>query len=129
MKVLLDTHAFLWWIADDPSLSVAAREVIADGENDIYLSAVSVWEIAIKARVGRLTVFSEDLDLFIEKHVRKSSFLPLPITLAHSAKIHALSNHHRDPFDQMLVAQSLVEGFPIISVDKMIHSYDVDVIW
>ena len=129
MKVLLDTHAFLWWIADDPSLSVAAREVIADGSNDVYLSAVSVWEIAIKARVGRLTVFSEDLDRFIERHVRESSFLPLPITLAHSAKIHALSNHHRDPFDQMLVAQSLIEGFPIISFDKMIHSYDVDVIW
>ena len=129
MKVLLDTHAFLWWIADDPSLSVTAREVIADGGNDIYLSAVSVWEIAIKARVGRLKLFSDDLDSFIDRHVRESSFLPLPITLAHSVKIHALPNHHRDPFDQMLVAQSLVEGFPIISVDKMIHSYDVDVIW
>ena len=129
MKVLLDTHAFLWWIADDPALSAVAREVISDGANDVYLSAVSVWEIAIKARAGRLTVFSDNLDLFVERHVRESSFLPLPITLAHSSKIHTLSNHHRDPFDQMLVAQSLVEGFPIISVDKMIHSYDVDVIW
>ena len=129
VKYLLDTHAFLWWIGDDPSLSSAAREVIADGSNEIYLSAVSVWEIAIKVRAGRLDIFSGDLEQFVERHVRENSFLPLPVTLAHSAKIHTLSNHHRDPFDQMLVAQSLSEGFPMISVDKMIHSYDVDVVW
>lgn len=129
MKVLLDTHAFLWWISDSPTLSTAARQVIADGANDVYLSSVSVWEIAIKARAGRLKVFADDLERFIEQHVQQNLFLPLPITLAHSAKIHALSNQHRDPFDQMLVAQSLVEQFPIISADKKIQSYEVDVIW
>ena len=129
MKVLLDTHAFLWWIGDDPSLSTMARQVIADAENEVYLSAVSVWEMAIKARAGKLNVFSGDIEQFIDQHIRENAFQPLPITLRHSARVHALSNHHRDPFDQMLVAQSQVEKFPIISADKMIHSYAVDIIW
>lgn len=129
MKVLLDTHAFLWWIGDDPSLSKMARQVIGDAESEVYLSAVSVWEMAIKARTGKLKVFSGDLEQFINQHIRGNAFQPLPITLRHSARVHTLSNHHRDPFDQMLVAQSQVEQLPIISADKMIHSYDVDIIW
>jgi PIN domain nuclease of toxin-antitoxin system len=129
VKALLDTHAFLWWIGDDPALSAPAREVIADAGNDIYLSAVSVWEISIKARAGKLKVFSGNLEHFIEQQVRKNSFLSLPITLIHSARIYALSNQHRDPFDQMLVAQSQAEGLPVISADKMIHRYDIDIIW
>ena len=129
MKVLLDTHAFLWWIGDDPSLSTKARQVIADAENEVYLSAVSIWEMAIKARAGKLNILSGDIEQFINQHIRENKFQPLPITLHHSARVHALSNHHRDPFDQMLVAQSQVEKFPIISADKMIHSYAVDIIW
>ena len=129
MKYLLDTHAFLWWIGDAPSLSSVARGIIADAKNEIYLSAICVWEIAIKARTGRLNVFSGDLEPFVEQHVRQNSFLPLPVTLVHSARVHALSNHHRDPFDQMLVAQSQVEKLPIISADKMIRSCDVEVVW
>ena len=129
MKYLLDTHAFLWWISDAPSLSLSARGIIADAGNDIYLSAVSVWEISIKARAGRLNVFSGNLEQFIEEHVRKSSFFPLPVTTAHSARVYTLSNHHRDPFDQMLVAQSLVENLTLVSADKQIYSYDVKVVW
>lgn len=129
MKALMDTHVFLWWIGDAPSLSSHAREVIADAGNEIYLSAVSVWEISIKARAGKLNVFSGDLERFIEKQVLENSFLPLPVTLAHSAKIYGLPNRHRDPFDQMLVAQSQVEGMPIISADPRIRPYGVDVIW
>ena len=128
MKYLLDTHAFLWWIGDDPALSERARSIIADGGNEIYLSAVSVWEIAIKSRAGRLDIAGE-IETFVSRHVQENSFQPLPITLTHSAKVQSLSNHHRDPFDQMLVAQSMVEEMPVISVDKMIKSYDVEVVW
>lgn len=129
MRALLDTHAFLWWIADNPSLSQIARECVANPENEIYLSAVSVWEIAIKVRSGRLTLFSGDIDTFIRHQVSQNQFQSLPVTLSHSAKIHTLSNHYRDPFDQMLVAQCIVENMPILSVDPKIHSYGVDVLW
>jgi len=129
VKVLLDTHAFLWWIDDNPSLSQTAREVVSNPGNEIFLSAVSVWEIAIKARAGRLEIFSGELSAFVERQMRENQFLPLSVTLPHSAKIHTLSNHHRDPFDQMLVAQSLVENIPILSVDQKIRSYGVEVIW
>jgi PIN domain nuclease of toxin-antitoxin system len=125
----LDTHAFLWWVGDTPSLSPVAREIISDGSNDIYLSAVSVWEISIKARVGRLDVFSGDIEVFVEQQVQRNSFMPLPISLAHSAKVFTLSNHHRDPFDQMLVAQSQVENLTLVSADRMIRTYDVNVVW
>ena len=128
MKYLLDTHAFLWWVGDDPSLSEKARTIISDGGNEIYLSAVSVWEIAIKSRLGRLEM-AEGLEAFMDRHIRENSFQPLPITLTHSAKVQSLSNHHRDPFDQMLVAQSMVEEMPVISVDRMIGTYDVKVVW
>lgn len=129
MKALLDTHAFLWWISDHPSLSEPARKVISDTENDIYLSAVSIWEISIKARAGRLNIFSGDLDQFVEEQAGKNSLMPLPVTLAHTARIYTLPNHHRDPFDQMLVAQSQVEEIPLVSADRMIRSYDIDVVW
>ena len=128
MKYLLDTHAFLWWIGDDPALSEKARAIISAGENKIYLSAVSVWEIAIKSRLGRLEM-TEGLEAFMDRHIRENSFQPLPVTLTHSAKVLSLSNHHRDPFDQMLVAQSMVEEMPIISIDKMIGTYEVKVVW
>ena len=128
MKYLLDTHAFLWWIADDPSLSKRARSIISDGGNEIYLSAASVWEIAIKSHAGRLE-FRGELDSFVQRHVRKNAFLPLPITLSHSAKVRQFSNQHRDPFDQMLAAQSLVEEMPLISVDKKMDSFGATVVW
>ncbi len=128
VKYLLDTHTFLWWIGDDSALSEKARAIISNGENEIYLSAVSIWEIAIKVRLGRLEI-AEELDVFTDRHIRENSFQPLPITLTHSIRIQSLSNHHRDPFDQMLVAQSMVEEMPIVSIDKMIGTYDVKRIW
>ncbi len=128
MKYLLDTHAFLWWIGDDPSLSKKARSIISDEGNEIYLSAVSVWEIAIKSRAGRIEI-REELESFVDRHVRGNAFLPLPVTLRHSAKIQMLPNHHRDPFDQMLAAQGMVEGLPVITVDKMIGSLGAKVVW
>ena len=128
VKYLLDTHAFLWWIGDDPSLSEKARSIISDEKNKIYLSAVSVWEIAIKSRAGRIEI-REELEPFVTRHVRENAFLPLPITLLHSAKVQLLPNHHRDPFDQMLAAQGMVEEMPVITVDKMIESFGGRVVW
>jgi PIN domain nuclease of toxin-antitoxin system len=128
VKYLLDTHAFLWWIGDDPALSQKAHSVISDEGNEIYLSAVSVWEIAIKSRAGRLELKGE-LGSFVERHVRENAFLPLPITLAHSAKVRLLPSHHRDPFDQMLAAQGMVEGMPLITVDKKVGSLGAKVVW
>jgi len=128
MKYLLDTHAFLWWVGDDPALSKKARAIISDGGNEIYLSAVSVWEIAIKSRLGRLEMHG-GLEAFMDRHLRENAFQSLPITLTHSVKVQTLSNHHRDPFGQMLVAQAMVEEMPIISVDKMIGTYDLKVVW
>ena len=128
VKYLLDTHAFLWWIADDPSLSERARLIISNGENEIYLSAVSIWEMAIKSRLGRLKL-EGNLDSFLDRHIRENAFLPLPITLAHATKIQSISSAHRDPFDQMLAAQSMAEKMPLISVDKKIKGLGAEVVW
>ncbi|HAK46008.1 MAG TPA: PIN domain nuclease [Spirochaeta sp.] len=128
MNYLLDTHAFLWWIADHPMLSPPARKLIADTENDIYLSTASVWEIAIKTRAGKLEI-TEDINIFIADNLQKNSFKILPINLFHSIKISEIPNSHRDPFDQMLAAQSIVENMPILSRDMKIAELGAELIW
>ena len=128
MKVLLDTHAFLWWVTDDARLSDTARDVIADGANEIHFSAASGWEIAIKARLGRLKI-PDDLTRFMTGQIEQNGFRSLAIELVHALRVHALDDHHRDPFDRMLVAQSLVENLPIIGRDAQISSYGVEMIW
>jgi len=128
VKYLLDTHTFLWWISDNPALSQKAREIISDSANDIYLGAGSVWELAIKTRAGKLALDGE-LESFVGKHLQSNSFQMLPITLPHAAKVQKLPNKHRDPFDQMLAAQSLVEGMPLISKDQIIAGFGAEVVW
>ena len=128
MRALLDTHAFLWWVTDDARLSDTAREVIADGRNEIHFSAASGWEIAIKARLGRLTV-PDDLARFMTGQIEQNGFRSLAIELAHALRVHSLEDLHRDPFDRMLVAQSMVENLPIIGRDAQITAYGVESIW
>ena len=128
MRVLLDTHTFLWWIADDARLSDRAREVIADGRNDVLLSAASGWEIAIKAGLGKLEV-PEDIEEFIDEQLSKNAFRALPIRLSHALRVNSLPDHHRDPFDRLLVAQSVLEGLPILSADPQVALYPVEVVW
>lgn len=128
MKLLLDTHTFLWWITDSPRLSEHARQLIAHGDNEVLFSAASGWEIAIKTGLGRLSL-PDDAERFITEQLARNSFLVLPIQLSHALRVMALPDHHRDPFDRLLVAQAQVENLPILSSDPQIVRYDVEVIW
>ena len=128
MKALLDTHVFLWWINDDPRLSDAARELIGNGESALFLSAASGWEIAIKMRLGRLEV-QGDPEHFIFEQLALNDITVLPISMNHAFRTATLPDHHRDPFDRMLVAQSQIEQLPIVTSDPLITRYAVDVIW
>lgn len=129
MRVLLDTHAFLWWITEDPRLSANASRVIADGKNTILFSAASAWEIAIKASLGRLEVAAEDLESFISEELARNAIEPLPVLITHALHVNTLPHHHRDPFDRLLVAQAQLEQVPILTADQQIARYPVKVIW
>ncbi len=119
-RLLLDTHTFLWWLTDDASLGMTARAFIADGRNEIYVSAASVWEIAIKQSLGKLEA-PDDLD----KVVEESDFIRLPISLFHAEAAGKLPRVHQDPFDRMLVAQTQAEGLMILTADPHIPRYGV----
>ena len=123
MNLLLDTHTVLWWLSDDPALSETARAAIADPENTVFLSAVVVWEIRIKQSIGKLDLpddFGEVLDA--------QRFAELAVTVDHAHTIAELPAAHRDPFDRMLVAQAMVEHMVIVTRDRFIADYDVEVI-
>ena len=128
MKVLLDTHTFLWWINDDPRLSREARQIIGNGNNTLYLSAASGWEIAIKSRLGKLTIPSEIKEFFIEQ-LTLNVILPLPVMMHHALHVYTLPDLHRDPFDRLIVAQAQLEDLPVLTADPQIAAYQAEVIW
>ncbi len=128
MRVLLDTHAFLWWITDSEKLSARARRVIAAADNEVFFSAASGWEIAIKARLGRV-VLPEDPERFIPAQLDANGFQILPVHLRHALRVSALPDLHRDPFDRLLIAQAALEGLTILSGDKQLSGYSVKVVW
>lgn len=128
MKVLMDTHTFLWWNTDDPLLSTRAREVIADGRNEVFLSAASVWEIVIKTAKGRL-ILPEPPGIYIASRMNLYRFQPLPVQISHAAQVYELPPHHNDPFDRLLIAQSKLEAIPLVSGDEDILQYDLEAIW
>ncbi len=128
MKALLDTHTFLWWNLDDPQLSDTVREFISDGRNEIFLSAASAWEIAIKYGNGRLEL-PEPPQQYIAQRLTRHRFSSLPIQLSHAAQVYRLPDIHNDPFDRLLVIQSQLEGLPLLTADLQIARYDVNVIW
>jgi PIN domain nuclease of toxin-antitoxin system len=128
LKLLLDTHVFLWWITDDSRLSPKARELISDGQNELFLSAASAWEIAIKAQIGRLQL-SDKPDILIPDQLSKNAIETLPVYLRHALHVFDLPGHHRDPFDRMIIAQAKLEDLPIISSDKIFGQYQVEVVW
>jgi len=128
LRLLLDTHAFLWWIMDDPQLSTRARQAVAVPENEVFVSAASAWEIAIKASLGRLEV-PDDLDGFVAREMRRSRFRPLAIDVRHALGVAALPPLHRDPFDRLLVAQALREDLTLVSADPLVARYSVSVLW
>lgn len=128
MRLLLDTHAFLWWIGDDPRLSDPARSAIGNGANEVFFSVVSAWEIAIKAGLGRVEV-PQPLGDFVTEQVRVNGFEVLPVHMRHALAVSSLPDLHRDPFDRMLVAQGLQEGLTLVSGDPEIARYDTEVAW
>lgn len=128
MKVLLDTHAFLWWIRDDELLGGGARKAIANERNHCFLSMVSCWEMAIKKSLGKLEV-PEPVDTFVAEQLAANRFTLLPIDLRHVAHVSRLTFHHRDPFDRLLAAQAWHEGMVIASVDPIFQQYGIERIW
>ena len=128
MKVLIDTHTFLWWNTEDPQLSALVKEITADGRNDIFLSAASVWEIAIKTAKGRL-ILPESPAQYVASRMSLYRFYALPIQISHAAHTYELPPYHHDPFDRMLIAQSHLESLPLLTKDDNIRRYDVQTIW
>ena len=128
MNALLDTHTFLWWNLDDPQLSEKVRDFISDGRNEIFFSAASAWEIAIKAAKGRLKL-PESPDRYVANRIRHHRFSALPIEVSHALQVFELPQIHTDPFDRLLIAQSQMEGMPILTADPEIAHYPVEIIW
>ena len=128
MRVLVDTHAFLWWLAGNRRLSAAARDVIDNPDNSVLVSAASAWEIATKHRLGKLpgaAIVAGDVRAAIEDH----GFQPLAITVAHAERAGRLPGPHRDPFDRMLIAQSLAHDLPLVTSESLFDRYGVRRIW
>ncbi len=128
MKLLLDTHALLWWFTDDLRLSVQAREVIADQNNSIFVSAVSAWEIATKQRIGKLEQLPGVVDRFAEL-VAADGFIHLPVTYVHSLRAGSYPLQHRDPFDRMLAAQSELELLLLVTLDPAFSIFNCKTFW
>ena len=128
MKLLLDTHAFLWFISGDAALSGQARALIEDETNDKLVSIGSLWEIAIKNNIGKLPL-AKPFGQLIPEQLQRGGFEVLGLTVEHTAKLAQLPLHHRDPFDRMLVAQCLAENLPLVSSDDALDAYGIKRLW
>ena len=128
MRVLLDTHALLWFLIDDARLSAAARRLIENPDTEVEVSPASYWEIAIKISKGKYTL-PEPYDVFMTRELAMNDFRILPVEIRHTNLLTTLASHHSDPFDRLLIAQSLVDDIPIVSVDEVFDSYGVTRIW
>jgi PIN domain nuclease of toxin-antitoxin system len=120
VRLLLDTHVLLWWLANDPSLGREAKAAISDATSAIVVSAATAWEIAIKQALGKLDAPSD-----LDRQIELNRFEPLSITIAHAYSAGTLPRHHDDPFDRMLVAQALAEGLAIVTRDPRLARYGV----
>jgi PIN domain nuclease of toxin-antitoxin system len=127
MKLLIDTHTFLWFIHDDPNLSDRAASLL-ESDVDLLLSTASLWEIAIKVNLQKLTL-PDAYEIFIPHQIQINSIEILPIQMSHLAVAVKLPLHHRDPFDRLLISQSIAEQTPIVSIDQKFDSYAVDRLW
>lgn len=124
MKLLLDTHVVLWLLADNQRLGPGIRTVISEAAGGVYVSVICLWELKIKAGLGKLT-----LPEGFNRTVMDSGLSVIPVDSRHVDALDRLSWHHRDPFDRMLIAQALVEGLTLVSADRMIGLYDAPVLW
>lgn len=128
MRLLLDTHTFIWYATDNSRLSTIARSLINNGENDIFLSTASIWEMAIKHSIGRLS-FSLPFMEFIRQQLSVSNMGILEINLHQIEVVASLPLHHRDPFDRLIIAQAIAEQIPILSVDSVFDAYAIARLW
>ena len=124
MKLLLDSHAFLWWLAEDPKLSAGARQAVADPSSIIHVSAATVWELSIKASLGKLDLDGADL----VEEIEENDFVELPVTARHALTAAALPSHYGDPFDRMLIAQAQIEGLTIVTGDPAFRAYGIAIV-
>jgi PIN domain nuclease of toxin-antitoxin system len=124
LKLILDTHAALWWLSGDKRFGAAAEEQLADPTNQVLLSAAVVWEVAIKRSLGKLQAPDEFAATFLAGGAQ-----PLPISLEHAAEVERLPWHHRDPFDRLLIAQATIERAALVSGDEALRAYDARVVW
>ena len=127
MKLLLDTHTFIWWDSDPARLSSVALAALRDPANRVWLSVVSVWEILIKAQLGKLSVRLPLPDIVAQQQA--NGLQVLPVTLPHSLALDGLPPIHKDPFDRLLIAQAVVEGAELVSADRVFSQYPVRLLW
>jgi len=128
MRLLLDTHAFLWWVQGSRQLSRRARSSIGSGRNECFFSLASAWEMAIKLSLGDLRL-EGSLERFLPEQLAANGFLPLAIDMRHVSRVSGMPFHHRDPFDRLLAAQALEERLAIVSTDAVYEKYGVKRIW
>lgn len=131
MRLLLDTHALLWWAADDERLPARARRLIASARNRVFVSAVSAWELAVKSarEHGARVELSVPVARFVPDQLARNGFEPLPVSIAHALAVADLPHHHADPFDRLLVAQAMSERMTLVSGDERVRAYPVRVAW
>jgi PIN domain nuclease of toxin-antitoxin system len=127
-KILLDTHAFIWWVDDSPQLSKMARKTIEDADNLCFVSLVSSWEMAIKSRTGKLKLACSVRD-YVPKHLAANGFKQLDLSFRHVAGVETLELQHRDPFDRLLVMQAMHDKMAIVSIDPVFDLYKIQRIW
>ena len=128
MRLLLDTHSFLWFVSGSPQLSTTARTLIEDASNQPFLSVASLWEMAIKVSLGKLSL-GQPFETLIPQQLSLNGIALLGITISHTAVVAKLPFHHRDPFDRLLTAQAIVEQMPIVSGDSSFDAYAVTRLW
>jgi PIN domain nuclease of toxin-antitoxin system len=126
-RVLLDTHALVWWLEAKENLSRKAKETIEESETAVFVSAASGWELAIKTQIGKFK--SADLVRGLEREIEKEGFLELPISMKHALLAGSLESAHKDPFDRLLIAQAQIEEVPIVSNDKVFDGFSVRRLW
>ncbi|MDY0170137.1 MAG: type II toxin-antitoxin system VapC family toxin [Thermoguttaceae bacterium] len=128
MRLLLDTHAFLWFVTNDSNLSEAALEFVAEPTNEVLVSPASCWEIAIKVSLGKY-LLTAPFEKFFREGIEENDMAVLPIDIRHAAVLSSLPMHHKDPFDRMMVSQAIAEQIPIVSRDASLDAYGVRRLW
>ena len=128
MRLLLDTHTWLLMVADPDRLSRRARRLVQRADSELFLSAASAWEIAIKWSIGKLTLPADPVE-YVPSRIAQTGVMPLAIKLAHALQVARLPPHHRDPFDRLLIAQALVEELVFVTSDRQLEAYDLRIEW